>query len=109
MLLVVSSVRRPRMPKPRIPKIKKLTISKSRKLRKTVLTVSSKKPSLKTRSVTIKPSTKRKTPTKKNTGTCYLQLGCRNVLERGVSKSHCKKIGGKSWKKTSGSCERLTE
>ena len=108
----MSSVRKPRMPKPRIPKIKKPSISKRKKIRvkPSVGTVSSlkKKKGRTARNISAKStSVSRHHGTKHNTGTCYLQFGCRNVLAQAVSKTQCKKMGGKSWRKKDGICERL--
>ena len=103
----MSSIRRPRIPRPRIPKIKKPSISKVKRLRLKPSGISVKQTMSKP-SVVTKNKGKKKT-IKRNTGTCYLQSGCRNILARDVTKTQCKKMGGKSWRKTGGTCERLSE
>lgn len=66
MLLVVTSVRRPRIPKPKIPKIKRPSISRSRKLAKNIPTLSAKKTNVKPRNAITNPMTKKKHHIKKN-------------------------------------------
>lgn len=97
------SVRRP-MPKPRIPKLKKPSISKRKRL-------TSKSPTLTKKKATVikttKPTVHKKSTRRTVLGTCYLQKNCKGVLSRQISKSVCKTKGGKSWKKTGGTCENL--
>ena len=104
-------VRRPGKPKSRIiPKIKKPSISKAKKLKKKPATISVRKPKKTKTQRTVKPnplSKKKHVTTRRQTGTCYLRSGCRTVLAREMTKIQCKKIGGKSWKKTGGICEKL--
>ncbi len=104
-------VKRPRMPKPKIPKIKKPTISKTRRIRKKLPALSVKKidSKTKTRSATHRSVNKKKHYARRSLGTCYLQSGCRNVLAKNVSKTQCKKMGGKSWKISGGICECLVK
>ena len=59
-------------------------------------------------SAVTKHKDKKKT-NKRNTGTCYLQSGYRNVLARDVTKTQCKKTGGKSWRKAGGTCEQFEQ
>ena len=99
----MSNVRRPRMPRPKIPKITKPTLSKSRKIKKA--TIKAVKPVL--RSSASTKSNKKRQITKKITGTCYAQTDCRKILTKDVTKTKCKAIGGKSWRKNKGICERL--
>jgi len=103
----MSSVRPPRIPRPKIPKIKKPSISKSKRLRLKPSGVSL-KPRLSKPSNVTKHKDKKKI-IKRNTGTCYLQSGCRSVLARDVTKTQCKKMGGKSWRKAGGACERFEQ
>ncbi len=109
----MSSVRRPRMPKPRIPKLKKPVISKAKRLRKKLPTLSLKQTSgstkMKKSSGSAYKSANKKKTTRKHLGTCYLQAGCKSILAKDVSKAQCKKMGGKSWKISGGTCERLAE
>lgn len=106
-------MKRPSMPKPRIPKIKKPTISKAKRLRKNSPTLSIKQTSgsikTKKRSGPAYKSANKKKTKRKHLGTCYVQTGCRSILAKDVSKSQCKKIGGKSWKISGGTCERLAD
>ncbi|MDH3312321.1 MAG: hypothetical protein OEM28_04130 [Nitrosopumilus sp.] len=103
----MSSVRPPRMPRPRIPKIKKPSISKAKRLRLKPSGISLKQ-TLSKPSAIPKHKGKKK-GNKRNTGTCYFQSRCRNVLARDVTKTQCKKMGGKSWRKTGGTCERFEQ
>lgn len=97
------SIRRPTVRRPKIPKIKKPSISKKKKIIKKLPTLGKKK----TRIKTTKPSVKKKTNRKAPVGTCYLQENCKKVLVKRVTKLECRKQGGKSWRKESGSCENL--
>jgi len=105
----MSNVRKPRMPRPRIPKIKKPSISNAKRLRKKLPTLSVKRVGVKTKAtVAAKPANKKKhTTTRRHVGTCYFQSGCRYILAKDVSKTQCKKMGGKSWKIQGGKCELI--
>ena len=110
----MSSVRKPRMPKPRIPKIKKPGVSKAKRLRKKLPALSTKKiSSSKIKKTGTAPETvnkkKHHNTTRRYVGTCYLKNGCRDVLAKDVSKTQCKKMGGKSWKRPGSTCENLVE
>ncbi|QDI89220.1 hypothetical protein Nisw_06630 [Candidatus Nitrosopumilus sp. SW] len=93
------SLRKPRIRKPKIPKLKKPLVRKRKTLKKKVIPTTIKK----TRKTTKKHNTKRTTKTQ--LGTCYLQKGCRQVISKNVTKTKCKLLGGKSWKKKDGNCE----
>ncbi|QLH07370.1 hypothetical protein [Nitrosopumilus ureiphilus] len=99
------SIRKPVIRKPKIPKIKKPLISKRKRVIK-------KSPSLslgriKTTLTSKKPIIRKKISPKKHLGTCYLEKNCKGVLSKKVTKTHCKSQGGKSWKKSGGTCEIL--
>ena len=93
------SLRKPRIRKPKIPKLKKPLTRKRRTLKKKVTP-----PTIKKTSKTIKKHNVKRT-TKTQLGTCYMQKGCRQVISKNVTKTKCKILGGKSWKKKNGSCE----
>lgn len=97
------SLRKPSIRKPKIPKIKKPLISKRKRIKK-ISRLSVDK--IKTKSKP-KPHIHKKTHSKVSLGTCYIEKNCKGVLSRKISKTQCWKIGGKSWKKTGGSCEKL--
>ena len=99
------SVRRPKLKKPNIPRIKKPSISKRKRVVKKISSLAKKNAQPKTSKV--KHLTKKKTRHKIVLGTCYINKNCKGVLSRKVTKTHCKKIGGKSWKKIEGTCENL--
>ena len=106
------SFKRPRIPKTRIPKVKKPTNSKRKKLDKTIKSEISKKVSTKTKRKTIsiqkpKSNTSRKI-THKNKGVCYSQKNCKGkTVSAHCTKTECKKLGGKSWKGLSG-CQEIS-
>ncbi len=98
-------MRRPRIKGPRIPKIKKPSTLKRKRIVKKLPTISKK-------SIQPKLSSKKSIPKKKVTrkiivGTCYSKKDCKGVLSKKVTKTQCRDIGGKSWKKIDGSCEIL--
>ena len=98
------SIRKPVIRKPKVPKIKKPLVSKRKRIVK-------KSPSLslgriKT-TVSAKKVIKHKKTTKTPIGTCYLEKNCRNVLSRKITKTQCRRQGGKSWKKADGMCEKV--
>ncbi|AJW71449.1 hypothetical protein [Nitrosopumilus adriaticus] len=99
------SIRKPVIRKPKVPKIKKPLISKRKRIVK-------KSPSLslgrvKTKITPKKPVLHKKTTTKTALGTCYVEKNCKGVIARKVTKAQCKSQGGKSWKKSGGTCEKL--
>lgn len=96
------SIRKPVIRKPRVPKIKKPLISKRKRIVKA-------KPTLSTGRITAKTPKKphHGTKTTRTLGTCYLEKNCRGVLSRKVTKTQCRREGGKSWRKIGGSCEKL--
>lgn len=98
------SIRRPKIRKPKIPKIKKPLISKRKRVVKKLPTLSTAKISTKT---SQKKHITHKKTTKTPVGTCYLEKNCKDVLSRKVTKTECRHQGGKSWKKTGCSCEKL--
>ncbi|WP_420545758.1 hypothetical protein [Nitrosopumilus sp.] len=104
----MSKIRKPAIPSPRIPKIKKPSISKRNRLGAKISSVPVKKTGIKAK-IMNKPLVKKKTTSKRNTGTCYAQLGCRHVLEKEVTKARCKQMGGKSWRKSGSACEKLAD
>ena len=95
------SLRRPSIRRPKVPKLKKPLVRKRKKTLKKKVTPKIIK---KTSKTTIKKHNVKRT-TKTQLGTCYLQKGCRGVLSRDVTKTKCKILGGKSWKKKGGKCE----
>jgi len=97
------SIQRP-IRKPKIPKIKKPLISKRKRIVKKAPTLSVGR--IKTKTVNKKHITHKK-PTKIAVGTCYLEENCKGVTSRKVTKTQCKRQGGKSWKKTGGKCEKI--
>ena len=99
----IMSIQRP-IRKPEISKIKKPLISKRKRIVKKAPTLSVRK--IKTKTVHKKHITHKK-PTKIAVGTCYLEENCKGVISRKVTKTQCKRQGGKSWKKTGGKCEKL--
>lgn len=98
------SIRRPKIRKPKIPKIKKPLISKRKRIVKKLPTLSTDRISTKTPQ---KKHISHKKTTKTPVGTCYLEKNCKEVLSRKVTKTECRRQGGKSWKKTNGLCEKL--
>ncbi|AFS82219.1 hypothetical protein [Candidatus Nitrosopumilus sediminis] len=97
------SIQRPTIRKPKIPKIKKPLISKRKRIVK-------KAPTLSVGRIKTKTSHKKHITHKKHTtivGTCYLEENCKGVISRKITKSQCKRQGGKSWKKVGGKCEKL--
>ena len=105
------SFRRPRVPKPRIPKIKKSGNSMRKKLSKTIKSEVSKKATSKAiKRKTSLPKPKKvvnKNKTHKNRGICYSSKNCRGkIISTQCTKTECKKLGGKSWKGLSG-CKDL--
>ena len=104
----MSKIRKPAIPSPGIPKIKKPSLSKKNQLGTKISSVPAKKTGIKAK-ITNKPLVKKKTTSKRNTGACYAQLGCRHVLEKGVTKARCRQMGGKSWRKPGSACEKLAD
>lgn len=102
-LMSTMSIQRP-IRKPKIPKIKKPLIAKRKRIVKKAHILSVGK--IKTKMVHKKHVTHKK-PTKIPVGTCYLEENCKGVTSRKVTKTQCKRQGGKSWKKTGGKCEKL--
>ncbi|MCV0401812.1 MAG: hypothetical protein K5777_07540 [Nitrosopumilus sp.] len=98
------SIQRPVIRKPKTPKIKKPLISKRKRIVKKAPTLSVGR--IKTKTSQKKHITHKK-PTKTIVGTCYLEENCKGVISRKITKSQCKRQGGKSWKKVSGNCEKL--
>lgn len=95
------SIRKPVIRKPKVPKIKKPLISKRKRIVK-------QKPTLSTGRITVKTQKKPLHGTKTRIlGTCYLEKNCKGVLSRKMTKTQCKREGGKSWRKIGGSCEKL--
>lgn len=99
----VMSIQKP-IRKPKIPKIKKPLISKRKRIVKKTPTLSVGR--IKTKTVHKKHITHRK-PVKINVGTCYLEENCKGVISKKVTKTQCRRQGGKSWKKKGGKCEKL--
>lgn len=97
------SIRKPVIRKPKVPKIKKPLVSKRKRIVK-------KSPSLslgRIKTTTKKPVTHKKTNSKASVGTCYRKTNCKGVLSRKVTKFQCRSEGGRSWKKTNGTCEKI--
>jgi len=99
------STRKPIIKKPKTPKIKKPLISKRKHVVKKTTTLSLGR--IKSTMDIKKPNMRKKTSTKNDIGTCYLEKNCKNVLSRKVTKTQCRSQGGKSWKKSGEICERL--
>ncbi|MFB5620774.1 MAG: hypothetical protein ACE5RC_06560, partial [Nitrosopumilus sp.] len=93
------SIQRPTIRKPKIPKIKKPLISKRKRIVKKASTLSVGR--IKTKTSHKKHITHKK-HTKTIVGTCYLEENCKGVISRKITKSQCKRQGGKSWKKVGG-------
>jgi len=98
------SISRPTIERPGIPKINRPSVSKRKRLASKIPSLSKKRIVAKTTSG--KKITK-KSSRKTHLGTCYLQTNCSKVLSRKTTRQECKKQGGKSWKKTGGTCEKL--
>ncbi|AJM92305.1 MULTISPECIES: hypothetical protein [Nitrosopumilus] len=97
------SIRKPVIRKPKVPKIKKPLISKRKGVVK-------KKPTLSMGRITAKtqkPSNLGKKSTTRTLGTCYREENCKGVLYRKITKTQCRREGGKSWRKIGGPCEKL--
>lgn len=97
------SVRKPVIKKPRVPKIKK---PKAPKIKKPLISkrnrIVKKKPTLslgRLTAKTTKPSLFHKKIPRTPLGTCYLEENCKGVLSRKITKTQCKREGGKSWRK----------
>ncbi|MDX1441507.1 MAG: hypothetical protein R3237_03520 [Nitrosopumilaceae archaeon] len=105
------SFRRPRVPKPGIPKIRKPSRLPRKKLEKTIKSEIKKKVTSKTKrkQTSIQKPTHLKTKkiiVKKN-GVCYDGKNCKGkIISKKCSKAECKKLGGKSWKGLSG-CQEI--
>ncbi|KAF6246440.1 hypothetical protein C6990_07980 [Nitrosopumilus sp. b3] len=99
------SIRKPVIRKPKVPKIKKPLISKRKRIVKKTPSLSLGR--VKSTNTSKKSVLHKKTTTKTPLGTCYLENCCKGVLARKVTKSQCKRQGGKSWKKAGGKCEKL--
>lgn len=100
---VIKKPRIPKIKKPKAPKIKKPLISKRKRIMKKTPTLSLGRITTKT----PKPLLSHKKPSRTLLGTCYLEANCKGVLSRKVTKTQCKRDGGKSWRKIGGSCEKL--
>lgn len=106
------SFKRPKVPKPKIPKMKKSDTSKRKKLDKSIKSeISTKKTQSKPEKKKVSLPKPKTTHTKKKThmkhGTCYSEKNCKGkILSKQCTKSECKKMGGKSWKGTN-DCESL--
>ena len=98
------SIRRPKIKKPKIPKIKKPLITKRKRIVKKLPTLSVGR--INTKTSHKKHITHKKT-VKTHVGTCYLEQDCKGVLAKKVTKTECRRQGGKSWKKIGGACEKL--
>lgn len=99
------SIRRPKLKKPSIPRIKKPLISKRKRIVKKISSLGKK--NVQPKNSKVKHPTKKRTRHKIILGTCYFNQNCKGVLSRKITKTNCKKIGGKSWKKIEGACENL--
>ena len=100
------SFKRPKVPKPKIPKLKKPTSSAGKKLsmkeKPKVMKKNLSKNTKKKKIVSKQSKTTARKKTHKKTGICYSKKDCKGeILASKCTKSACKKIGGKSWKETS--------
>ena len=96
------------MSRPTSKKIKIPKIGHKSKLQKRIKdnkpTLSHKKTIKPTKKTAQKPKKIKKKPV---LGTCYEEIGCKGrILLRRSSKANCKKIGGKSWKRSK-TCYKL--
>ena len=79
-LVAMSNVRRPDIPNPMIPEIKKPSISKAIRLGRKISSLSVKK--MAKRNNANKSTLKKKTTAKGNIGTCYFQLDVMEFLRK---------------------------
>lgn len=105
------SFKRPGIPKPKIPKIKKPSNKIRRKLNKNIKKEIKKSttvptPKKKELSLTSKPRTLKKNSSK-HFGVCYVGKNCKGkTISKKCTKLECKKMGGKSWKGKNG-CQEI--
>lgn len=104
-LQIYMSIPRPRIPRPSNPKIKKPSILKRKRIVKKLPSITKK--TVQPRISSTKSITKKRVTRKPILGNCFINKNCKGILARKVSKSQCRDLGGKSWKKTDGHCQNL--